>query len=98
MILYNVSFTEKAWQFGYLGRNNMTHYQRNITDSIRRLICCLSGGNISGFVLSILSETEQLSLSKTKPILDVINSFVCKDNVQDGKQCNLYHHIYHLKL
>eukprot|EP01084_Bolivina_argentea_P302263 521711_1 len=87
-VINNLSFAEKAWKFGNLGRNSMTHYQRNVTDSIRRLICHLSSGDIAGFVSSILTETEQLSLSKTKPILNAVN--------QDNVQCNLYHHICHL--
>ncbi len=54
--------TGEAWKCGNLGSKSMTHYQRIITEAIRHLI--------SGFVSTILTETEQLSLPKTKPILE----------------------------
>ena len=72
-----------SWKYDGVPRRNMSHHQRNMVDTARNLLSYLSGGNVIGYTSSILSESEQLSLPKFKPIINSINDFINnKDNQQ----------------
>ena len=53
--------------------SEISKYSKQIIALTRNLLYTLSGGNIVGLLSNILSEVQQISLSKVKPIFQAIN-------------------------
>ena len=63
----------------------------NHKETMRTLIDELSGGNVSGLLSSVLTEEEQLNLSKVRSICDSVIAFV---DDYGNKQYNRLHHFF----
>ncbi len=66
---------------------NVDFDNRRLKDTTRSLLKQLSGNNITGLLSSVLTEPEQVSLYKVKPIFDSINNYLESDDCtqQHGK-------------
>ena len=80
-LLRQVKTPIAPWKYEGVPRRNMYHNQRYMVDATRDILSYLSGGNMIGYISSILSESGHLSLHKIKPIITGINEYLSnKDN------------------
>ena len=80
-VVQKTSGTLKTWSCTNKHRGQISKYQRAIIDTTRALLNTLSGNNISGLLSSVLTETEQISLSSIRPIFDSVQRHI--DNTQN---------------
>ncbi len=59
---------------------NLNFNNTQLQNTTRNLLNQLSSNNITGLLSSVLTEPEQVSLYKVKPIFDSINNYLESDN------------------